>query len=194
MARFISHTIWCESGAPLELIAFPWCCVGVIGCSKAALGSDSWAEVGQEQLALAPSPAACQRAFKYGPSMPKVYVSMCAYVCACVHEQHTWESTSGRAQIPSWSLRRLEVRTRGRVHNIRFLVNIWERCDSWQISSSSGDDTSTSLSLHFCTSGQMIQPRRHINCFLVNCSPVVFQTLELYISQHPQVFFLLVFF
>lgn len=76
MARFISHTIWCESGAPLELIAFPQCCVGVIGCSKAALGSDSWAEVGQEQLALALSPAARQKAVEYSPS---ILLSACIY-------------------------------------------------------------------------------------------------------------------
>lgn len=157
MARFISHTIWCESGVPLELIAFPRCCVGVIGCSKAALGSDSWAEVGQEQLASAPSPAACQKAFEYGLSMPlSVCIYVCVYVCAAYLRVNFRQNTNF-ILFPEvhWSER--ECTSLG----LSWTSGIGETDDKQAVVS--GDD-STSVSLHLCSSRQVTQPRRHVIC------------------------------
>lgn len=137
MARFISRTIWRESGAPLELIAFPRCCVGVIGCSKAALGSDSWAEVGQQQLAWPPSPAACQVAVKHAPSILREHALMLACTRACARRQAS-EWTSGKA----WG------RERGRERLPSIRLNIWARRNRWQISSSAWNDTPCQLAAY----------------------------------------------
>lgn len=134
MARFISHTIWSESGEPLELIAFPWCCVGVIGCSKAAPGSDSWAEVGQKQLALAPSPAACQKALNMVHPCPKcmylcVRMRLLVYVCNITESQLETEYQFYR--LPQKAVARNSESAIIRAH-----VNIWKRWATWRIRNS----------------------------------------------------------
>lgn len=112
MARFISHTIWCVSATPLALIAFPWCCVGVIGCSKAALGLDSWAEVGQKQLA----PACPSLSVRELLSMVHPYC-----MCACVLWNILQSQLQGEPELlPS---------------QLSWRWNIWKRWNRWKVSS-----------------------------------------------------------